>query len=64
MQKKNPGELGFGDEFLEISPKVYSVRRKIDYLCCNKISALRKLLLREWRDSDKLGENIGKRKIR
>lgn len=47
MQKKNLGELGFGDEFLEISPKAHSMKRKIDYLRCTKISALQKLLLRE-----------------
>lgn len=47
MQKKNLGELGFGDEFLERSPKAPSMKRKNDYLCCTKISTLWKLLLRE-----------------
>ena len=52
--KENMGEnlddLGYGDDFLDTTPKIWSMKGKLDLK-----TSLRKPLLKEWKDKPHMG---------
>lgn len=54
--------LGFGDEFLDTTPKTQSIKKTEHMLDCKKLktSALWNILVREWIIKPQAGKNICK----
>ena len=55
--RENPGDFGFGIEFLDTTPKAWPMKEKINKCDFIKVktSALQMTLLREWKDKPQAG---------